>query len=90
MNFFRLNFEKSLYNKHKINASFIFKSAEGDLNGEMYEFRSIDLSALYTHQYKERFYFSGLAGLESFSTEAETDKDDGVAFKLGINAALKF
>ena len=90
MSFFRLNVERTLYKKHKLNASFIYKSVDGRLNTENYEFSSIDLSALYTHEYKERFYFSGLAGVESYSTEADTMEDDGIAFKIGVNAALKF
>lgn len=107
--FMRVNLQKKIQSKHELILSAINKSITGHLKDggpnqfhAPYTFNSWSFSGIYKHQYKRRFYFGTLIGLESYSMEATEDlslgsnqnttphKVNPIQMIFGINSALKF
>ena len=90
----RINVQRKIRSKHEMTFSVVNKSSDGSVQLNPYKFNSWSLSGIYKHQYKRRFYFSGLLGLESFRMEATegTKKysTNPVHLTFGANASLKF
>ena len=101
-NIVRMNFNKKIRSKHEITFSAINKSSEGSIkylqddkfSTHTFEFNSWSVAGIYKHQYRRRFYFGGLLGVESFSlkaTEGEKQhKVEPVQVSFGANVSLKF
>lgn len=87
---FRLNFQKKIQDKNDLAVSLINKTASGQIDAISYDFDSWTIAGIYTHQYKERFYFSGLLGIEALSMNSGLGKNDETNFSVGVNAAIQF
>ncbi len=90
----RMNLQKKIHSKHEMTLSLLNKSSEGHVHLNPYKFNSWSLAGIYKHEYRRRFYFSGLLGLESFGMEARegtvSHKKNPFQVNFGVNASLKF
>ena len=90
----RMNWQKKIYSKHEMTLSLLNKSSEGHVHLNPYKFNSWSLAGIYKHEYRRRFYFSGLLGFESFGMEAREGtvsyKKNPFQVSFGVNASLKF
>ena len=104
--FFRLNFQKKIRSQHELILSVINKNASGSIVSDNhaaylpYNFGSWSFSGLYKHEYRRRFYFSTIFGLEIYNMKVKGAGEGRKGEVLrsvnpshmifGINAAIKF
>ena len=103
--FVRLNFQKKIRSQHELILSVINKNASGQFVSHdytaylPYSFGSWSFSGLYRYEYRRRFYFSTILGLEIYNMEVKgAGEREGEVLRsvnpshmiFGINAAIKF